>query len=227
MKPNTYGVHKPNAKGNFFRSVWAIPLGRALLLAGAGLAAAAAIVGVTLYNEGGAAEQRAKHILDGYREAVAAIETQSPAGSAASVPEPSAMATTFDGFNILGILTIGKLSQTLPVISQTDDNALKSSICYYTGALPGEKGNMIVTGHNYADGAMFGRLHELKVGDAVQLETPDKTYAYKVYNIETITPDDVAALDEYQGDYSMTLMTCTSQGNMRLLVRCGLEGTPA
>jgi LPXTG-site transpeptidase (sortase) family protein len=226
-------VQNPFAKiagaiSSFLRAVWAIRMGRVFLLAGAGLAAAAVVVGVLLYNEGNIAAANANHILQGYKQAVAAVETAAPSGSAsASATEPSAMATTFDGFHILGTLTLNKLNETLPIISQTDDTALKSSICYYMGALPGEKGNMVITGHNYASGSMFGKLDQLKMGDTVQLQTPDKAYTYKVYNIETITPDNVSALDKYKGDYSMTLMTCTSQGNERLLVQCDLEGNPA
>lgn len=39
--------------------------------------------------------------------------------------------------------------------------------------------------------------------------------------METIAPDQVAALDEYEGEYGLTLITCTTGGKNRL-VKCRL-----
>jgi hypothetical protein len=44
------------------------------------------------------------------------------------------------------------------------------SVCYHQGALPGEPGNMVITGHNYVNGAHFGRLGMLEEGDLVVLD---------------------------------------------------------
>lgn len=82
----------------------------------------------------------------------------------------------------------------------------------------------MITGHNFANGAHFGRLDEFDEGDEVAVSLPDgSVYRYTVYNKQEIKPDDVAALDEVEGDHVLTLMTCTSHGNRRLLVRCTLQ----
>jgi len=53
------------------------------------------------------------------------------------------------------------------------------------------------------------------------LETPEgHKYEYTIYNIEIINPDNTTALYEYEGERALTLLTCTSNGNRRLLVRC-------
>ena len=81
---------------------------------------------------------------------------------------------------LVGKLQIEKINIVLPVIAYTDDEALKVSVCYYDGSLPGTKGNLIITGHNYASGAHFGRLDELDIGDIISLSTPDeRMYHYQ------------------------------------------------
>lgn len=62
---------------------------------------------------------------------------------------------TLSGYQIIGKLTIQKISVELPVISHLDEKALKVSVCYYEGALPGEAGNMVIAGHNYSGLSVF------------------------------------------------------------------------
>ena len=73
---------------------------------------------------------------------------------------------------------------------------------------------MLVTAHNNKDGSHFGKLKELTEGDTVRLmDKWGDTFSYEVYDIETITPDNVAALEEYEGEKALLLLTCTSNGN--------------
>jgi sortase A len=130
---------------------------------------------------------------------------------------------SLQGYEIIGKLRIEKIGMELPVLSQTTARALKVSICYYGGAKPGEKGNMIITGHNYRSGAHFGKLDQLSKGGSIIFNTPGgKVYIYDVVGMQTVKPDDLEALNEYQEDYTLTLVTCASSGNRRLLVRCRL-----
>lgn len=213
------------------------------------LVIAAIAVGISIYNEGETARQNAQKLLNEYDQAVSLSPSSTPAGSAA--PQPEATGTTptatsippgdgyvqpdkpdvdpkdalvsLPGYDVIGKLRIDSISLELPVISHTTTKALKVSICYFQGALPGEKGNMVITGHNYASGAHFGRLDALKKGDSVIFDAPGgKVYRYEVYETQVVKPDDLAALDKYTGDYAMTLVTCASSGNRRLLVRCKL-----
>ena len=196
-----------------------------LLLAGA-LLLAAAVVAVCLFDEGVTAANNARVLVQAYDEAVSAepsaVAEASAAPTETTVPDPGPV--TIDGYQVIGKLEIPKIEAELPVIAYTDDDALKVSVCYYQGPMPGEEGDLVITGHNFASGAHFGRLDELKTGDDVTLSLPDgSAYRYKVTDEQKIKPDDMAALDDYEGRHVLTLMTCTNHGNERLLVRCELQ----
>ncbi len=190
---------------------------------------AAGITYWCIYSEGDTAAQSAKSLLGAYEQKAA--QASPPASPAATEEgyvqpdkpevEPQQAAISLPGYDVIGKLIIGKIGVELPVISKTTDKALKVSICFFGGVLPGEKGNTIITGHNYANGAHFGKLDQLKAGDAVEFDAPGgKAYHYSVYETQVIKPDEPEALDRYTGDTVLTLVTCTSQGNRRLLVRC-------
>lgn len=199
----------------------------ALMLAGlSGLfVIAAVIVGIAIYNEGVTAQQDAQKLLERYEretETIASTDTLDEYEQPDSPEAHHDEAYTLLGYSVIAKLTIEKLDLQLPVISETDDKALKVSVCHYSGPMPGEAGNMVITGHNFRNGAHFGRLDEINQGDLVLIEAQGKGYQYEVYETDVIKPDDVAALDDYQGESALTLLTCTSQGNRRLIVRCKL-----
>ena len=169
----------------------------------------AAGIFIDKYAEGVKAEQEGQKLLAFYNEA------------ADNIKDAKNKPITYKGFDIIAKLSIEKIGLTLPVISKYDEKALGISLCYYQGAMPGQEGNMIITGHNYSSGAHFGKLNKLAIGDEVTLETPDgKKYTYKVYEITAVKPDDVTSLYKYNGKKALTLLTCTSNANKRLLVRC-------
>jgi sortase A len=55
-------------------------------------------------------------------------------------------------------------------------------------ALPGEKGNVVLSGHNNIRGAVFRKLYTLNSGDIVYLWSEGRRYAYQV--------DEVMILEE-------------------------------
>lgn len=218
-----------NGITGFYTAVWQTRLGKILLCACCVLLAAAVVVGINIYREGSATQNKADTLLAEYKES--ALESVQPTGAQASAGASSGAETagtayeTLEGYLVLGTLKIDKIDQELPIITYSDESSLKVSACYYLGALPGEKGNMVITGHDYTDGSIFGKLYELENGDSVVFSTMEKAYTYEVYETETINPDDVSALDEYEGDYALSLITCTDSGNKRLIVRCKLVDT--
>lgn len=67
---------------------------------------------------------------------------------------------------------------------------------------------------------LFTRLGEASVGDVFYIKTADRELAYKVYNIETVSPDQVDRI-KIQADRDLvTLITCTPFGvnTHRLLI---------
>jgi sortase A len=89
-------------------------------------------------------------------------------------------------------------------------------------ANPGEPGNVVLSGHISSpnEGAIFKRLPQLKVGDAVVVMTAQQPYLYRVRETEVVTP---AAVDVLRptADATLTLLTCVPDGiySHRLVVR--------
>ena len=123
-------------------------------------------------------------------------------------------------------LSIGAIGLELPVIGELSDDALKTAPCLYAGpSLPEDAGNIVIVGHNYRNESHFGRLDELEAGGAVQLtDKYGEVYNYEVYSTETIAPDQISALENYEGAHGLALITCTDGGKNRLLVKCRLIG---
>ena len=128
---------------------------------------------------------------------------------------------------VIGILSIPEIGQELPVIGKWSYSLLKISVCRYSGPDPNGKGNLILLGHNYKNGSHFGRLDELKEGSEVRLEDMNgQTRVYTVYGMERISPTDFGALERFEGESALTLVTCTNSGNSRLVVRCTMRPQP-
>lgn len=230
----TFGKRIANA---IQKTVHRIGLRWMLLILGGLLIAAAVVVAVVIYTEGDRAQESADALLEEYDAAVSA-QTQHPQESAQPVDtdtladatdaQPTPLPTpvfvdTLDGYKLIGRLDIEKIDAELPVIAKMTKAALKLSVCYYEGPAIGQPGNLVITGHNYANGAHFGRLDELDVGDIVTITSPKwEVFTYEVYETLVVRPDRADELEEYEGDYGLTLLTCTSHGNRRLIVRCRL-----
>jgi len=200
-----------------------------ILLSLAGLLVVAAVTTfLVLWNEGANAQLESQTVLDasGITPQISAFEA--PTEKSASISEAVATATPvptlspeLKGYKVIARLDIEKIGAHLPVLAKTTDAALEVSACYYKGSMPGEDGNMVITGHNYANGAIFGKLDQVAKGDAVMLTSQNGvTQTYTVYRIDHIKPDEPEALDRTKYMRELTLMTCESHGNGRLLVRC-------
>lgn len=196
------------------------------VLAGS-LACVAGLYAYGLWRDGIRAEESAQEILrvSGFAALNPGEEESgySPPGEPAA--DPNALDGLFDsalqGYSVVARLDIPSIGISLPVLSETTDTALKYSVCYYTGPDPGGEGNLVITGHNYANGAHFGNLDKVREGDAVSLTDPNgNTYIYTVYKTQLITPDDAQALGDTESDREVTLLTCEENANRRLLVRC-------
>jgi sortase A len=63
---------------------------------------------------------------------------------------------------------------------------------HYPGtAMPGEIGNVVISGHRTTYGAPFSRVGELREGDAVVVETADEWFTYEVTASEIVSPNAV------------------------------------
>lgn len=91
-------------------------------------------------------------------------------------------------------------------IYQGEGNAqLRQGVGHYVGSLlPGEGGNMVLSGHRET---AFYALKELKQGDLVYVETDYGTYEYEVSDIYITTPDDVSPTMPTETE-QLTMYTC-------------------
>ena len=99
-------------------------------------------------------------------------------------------------------------------------------------ALPGQLGNVVISGHRTTYGAPFNRLDELQVGDAVVVETRTTWYTYRVTGLSVVAPTAVEVTFPVPGDAGatptqrlLTLTTCNPKysAQTRLIVRALLQ----
>lgn len=122
-----------------------------------------------------------------------------------------------DGQDYIGILEIPALELELPVISEWDYTRLRKAPCRYVGSAYTK--DLVISAHNYD--RHFGRIKTLQEGDRVFFTDVDgNRFAYEVLLRETLNPRPVEAMTE--GEWDLTLFTCTVGGSYRVTVRCGL-----
>lgn len=115
----------------------------------------------------------------------------------------------------IGILSIPSLGLELPVSSEWSYKALKISPCRYSGTA--DEGNLIIAAHNYP--SHFGKIENLSSGDSVIFtDASGKEYRYQTVCTEIITADDTQQMNN--GEWDMSLFTCTLSGKDRITVRC-------
>lgn len=143
-------------------------------------------------------------------------------------------------------LIIPRINQNLPVVGVKNENliarrweelesdiqkALRNGIIHYPGtALPGDNGNVVVTGHSsyyawdpgrFKD--VFALLHDVKMGDKIVVYFNQKKFIYEVNKIKIVLPKDIDVLGPAPTE-QLTLITCTPIGTnlKRLIVQAKL-----
>ncbi|MBI2600663.1 class E sortase [Candidatus Daviesbacteria bacterium] len=112
-----------------------------------------------------------------------------------------------------------------------DTNDLSHGLVHLPGsALPGEKGNVFVSGHSALPSyigpkakALFANLPKVKKGEKIIIETEGVIYNYLVDSIKVIDPKDLSVITppDTQGRF-ITLMTCVPPGfNTKRLIVVG------
>ncbi|MFH1720374.1 MAG: class D sortase [Patescibacteria group bacterium] len=143
-------------------------------------------------------------------------------------------------------LIIPRLNRNVPIVQVRPENlvkrdwnaleddmmeALRFGVVHFPGtAMPGEHGNIALTGHSsyfpwdpgrFKD--VFVLLHDVEIGDNVLLYHKQTKYIYEVYEKEIVSPDEIDVL-EPTADDRLTLITCSPVGTdiSRLVVTAKL-----
>lgn len=93
----------------------------------------------------------------------------------------------------------------------------QKKIGHYPGtAMPGQPGNFAVAAHRTTYGAPFNRIADLRVGDAIVVETPQGWYTYRFRTLQYVTPSEVEvllpvpqAMDVPAGTPYITMTSCS------------------
>lgn len=111
-----------------------------------------------------------------------------------------------------------------------DSNDLSKGLAHLPGsALPGEKGNVFISGHSAIrpsfsiKQALFSNLTDLKVKDQIIVDTPGSRFIYEVIGFRIVDPSDLSVISvpDTMGRY-ISLMTCVPPGlNFKRLVVLG------
>ncbi len=117
-------------------------------------------------------------------------------------------------------LVIPTLALDLPVIPAHVRRGVWSTTTHgvsylTTSPLPGESGNMILYGHNYA--RLLGNLGKVKPGQAILIYRGDVAYTYTVHFVGVVDPTDTYIV-ENTADHRLTLYTCTGFLDTKRLV---------
>ncbi|MCW2713165.1 MAG: hypothetical protein JWN88_212 [Frankiales bacterium] len=158
-----------------------------------------------------------------------------PAGQAAGAPvaEPAPVALG-DGLAVLRVPRLGDWNDSPPVVVEgVSVEDLKKGPGHIPGtALPGEVGNVVLSGHRTTYGQPFNAFGELQAGDAVVLETRDTWFTYRVTGTEIVAPNAVEVTYPVPGDLAatptrrlLTMTTCHPKfsAKQRLIIFSELE----
>lgn len=117
-------------------------------------------------------------------------------------------------------LRIPAIDLQAPVLSEPTKEYLNIALTQIKrNQVPG-MGNFTIAGHNSSvKGRHFNRLDELVIGDEINLVDGEDIYTYQVESIEIVTPQNVDILYDQPNKNEITLVTCTSDGTKRLVVR--------
>jgi len=103
------------------------------------------------------------------------------------------------------ILRVPRLGIEVPVLEGTSDLTLNRGVGHIAGtALPGQPGNIAITGHR--DG-FFRPLKDAREGDIIEVQRKSQTDRYIVRKIKIVFPSDTSVLNNTT-DSTLTLVTC-------------------
>jgi len=106
---------------------------------------------------------------------------------------------------LIGRLEIPRLGLSVIVIEGEDKTTLRRAAGHVPGtALPGQAGNVGVTGHR---DTFFRPLRNIQRNDVITLTTLQGEFRYRVVSTKVVSPDNVAVLDSTGGEF-LTLVTC-------------------
>lgn len=116
---------------------------------------------------------------------------------------------------------ISYLDKKLLIKTGNNDEILDDNLVLMMSSkelIKSKTGNIILAGHN--NKYVFSSLYALNKDDKIILNDFDKSYVYVVKNIEYINIKDKHILDNIYDKKILTLITCTSNNQIRYVITC-------
>src|SRR5450759_279486 len=105
-------------------------------------------------------------------------------------------------------IQIPALNIDAPVVQGDGWEQLRKGVGQHIGsANPGEKGNLVLSGHNDVYGEVFRYLDRLKAGDPITVFSYNQSYTYIVEGWTLVEPDQVEVMASGP-DETLTLISC-------------------
>lgn len=127
----------------------------------------------------------------------------------------------------VALIEIPKIDVKKIVVEGVRVEDLKKGPGHYPGlSFPGEKGNVVISGHRTTYGGPFYRLDELTIGDQIKLtDRAGQTFIYRVSQTKIVRPDDLSVVVQTT-EAKLTLTTCNPRfsARQRLIVVSDLIG---
>ena len=149
------------------------------------------------------------------------------------VADPPPKVVEGQGFAILRIPRFGSGYHWV-VVEGVSHNDLEEGPGHYPGtALPGQLGNMVISGHRTTFGHPFNRFAELRGGDIVSLQVRTHVYRYRVIGTQIVDPGDISVIFPVPGKFGakptrhlLTMTTCNPEYSaaQRMVVTAELVG---
>lgn len=206
--------------------------GMVFIIAGAVLILSA--LSLFLYNryENLQVGQEAENLLDDLQTIIS--ENPSPAATFPAAPEPEKGVSdetapqetpdpempviVMDGYEYVGVLSLPKPEQMLPVMAEWDAARLKIAPCRQFGS--SRTDDLVIAAHNYKN--LFGSLSKPETGDTVIFTDVDGIENhYEVDHLDILAPTEVEAVQN--SGYDLVLYTCTYEAKNRVTVFCNRQ----
>ena len=122
---------------------------------------------------------------------------------------------------VIGMLCIDKINLNYPILSESNKELLKISLCRFAGPMPNEVGNLCIAGHNYVDNRFFSKLKQLSKNDLVEVyDLNGRKVIYTVFDKYEVDVNDLSCTNQDVGNQKIiTLITCNNVNGKRTVVK--------
>lgn len=127
----------------------------------------------------------------------------------------------YKGYEVDSKLEIPKIELETCVLKDFSKETLNISVTKFWGCKPNTIGNYCIAGHNFKNKNMFHNLKKLKRNDNLFIiDNKVGKVEYEVYDVYKVFPEDTSCLEqETNGKKEVTLITCTSDSEERIIVK--------